>query len=219
MQETNLILPSPTGPLRAKLALPDTAKALFVMGHGSGSHCDVPLMQNLAAALGARAIASLRLNYPYSDAPGFVPCTQMPPDPPKVLIETYRAAVALASTQAPALPLYVGGHSMSNIAASLADAASPLPAKALIALAYPRAGDPERSAHLPDTALPFLLIQGDADPLVSPDDLLALKTALGPRATTITLTGASHKFDIPGQSTADTTAQIAAEIVDYIERA
>lgn len=53
---------------------------------------------------------------------------------------------------------------MSGFTATRVAADQALPAKAIVALGYPRKGDPSRSAHLAKTGGPILIVQAIARP-------------------------------------------------------
>ena len=178
-----------SGQVSALLTRPDNADAIFVLGHGSGSNMRVPFMESLAEHLARLGVATLRFEYPYSDKPDFVPYTDMPTDSDDVLIRTVRAALACASKEASGLRVYVGGHSISAQMTSVADAQETLPAEAVISLAFPRKGDASRTAHLKDTTLPVLFIQGTRDSLGAVAEINDMAATLGHKATVKWLEG------------------------------
>lgn len=182
--------------LSAILQRPDDCQALFVMGHGSGSNMNVPLMSGLADALCERGIATLRFQYPYSEHPNFVPFTNMPADNDQTLVETIHAVLDVANKKAMGMPVFVGGHSISGFTTTLAAAQKYLNAKAIIALAYPRKGDPSRSAHLSNIKLPMLIVQGTEDTLGTKSEILEMAHLLQAHVELKWLEGASHVLTI-----------------------
>ncbi len=211
-------VPSIGEAVSAILQRPDEPVGLFVLGHGSGSNMYVPLMVGLADALADHGVATLRFEYPYSDKPEFVPNSDMPQDADDVLIATVRAALACAATEAPELPLFVGGHSVSAQMASKADANDPLAAEAIISMGFPRKGDPANTAHLDSTTLPMLLIQGTKDILGSEAEIADMAGTLGDRATVRWVQGASHGFNVEGRQDGEVIGEVANHINDYIRQ-
>ena len=55
------------GEVTAVYDQPESAKALLVLGHGSGSNLRHSLMAELSEALNEQLIATFRFNYPYSE--------------------------------------------------------------------------------------------------------------------------------------------------------
>ena len=55
------------GEVTAVYDQPESAKALLVPGHGSGSNLRHSLMAELSEALNEQLIATFRFNYPYSE--------------------------------------------------------------------------------------------------------------------------------------------------------
>ena len=108
------------GEVSALYLRPREAGALLVLGHGAGTSMRHTFMEELAQALAAAGVATFRYNYPYSEKGGGGM------DGEKVRLSTVRAAVAAAARQAPGLPLFAGGHSMSGRMTSMAAAGEPL---------------------------------------------------------------------------------------------
>jgi len=198
------------------LSQPDNSIGLFVLGHGSGSNMRVPFMSGLASALGDQGVATLRFEYPYSDKPDFIPYSDMPTDSDEVLIATVRAALSCAAKEYPGVPLFVGGHSVSALMTSIADAEDSLSAKAIISLSFPRKGDPARSAHIDSVTLPILFIQGTEDSLGTEAEINDIAATLGERANVRWIEGASHGFSVEEREQDDVIQEIAVHIYDYI---
>ncbi len=111
--QTKFMVTPEHGEVSALLDRSDSSVALMVLGHGSGSTMHVPFISGLSAALVDRGIATFRYQYPYSESEDFIPYTDMDMDEPGVMVATVRAAIAAAASQAPDLPLFAGGHSVS----------------------------------------------------------------------------------------------------------
>lgn len=208
-----------SGPVSAILDRPDSAAALMVLGHGSGSTMRVPFLAGLSAALVSAGVATFRFEYPYSQHPDFVPYTDMPMDEPGVLVSTIRAAVATAAGAAPDLPLTVGGHSVSGYLASKENAESAMPnVRGVIMLGFPLKGDMKRAAHLGTGTTPLLFVQGTADSLGDADQIQQVVGSVGTRATLRLIEAAGHGFSVPDRPDEDVYKETAGYIATWIER-
>jgi hypothetical protein len=134
----------------------------------------------LDAALTARGIAVLRIDFPYRLA------GRRAPDRPPVLIETVRtAAVDFAQKLGVELDqVALGGRSMGGRICSIA-ASQGLPTACLVLISYPLhpPGRPDRlrTEHFPVVSAPCLFVSGDRDPFGSPSELeTATKLIPGP---------------------------------------
>ena len=149
------------GEVSAMLARPAGAKALLVLGHGSGTNLRHRFMQELSDALNDVGIATFRFNYPYSEKGGGGM------DGEKVRLATVRAAIETAKTEAPGLPVYAGGHSMSGRMFSMACANAPIEGlRGIVFFAFPlHAGkkNTERAEHLKAVQVPMLFLSGQRD--------------------------------------------------------
>ena len=139
-------------------------------------------MAAVAEGLAARAIATLRYQFPYMQR------GSRRPDTPAVAQAAVRAAVASASVLLPGVPLLAGGKSFGGRMTSQAQAAAPMPGvRGLVFLGFPlhAAGQPgeTRAKHLEDVAVPMLFLQGTRDALADLDLMRALAARLGSRAT------------------------------------
>jgi len=191
------------------LVRPPDARWLYVLAHGAGAGMRHPFMESIATALAARAIATLRYEFPYVAAG----CKR--PDPPGTLVATVREACAAARDLAPDLRLVAGGKSMGGRMTSTALAAAPEPrVEGVIFLGFPLhpAKQPAtvRAAHLPGVPVPMLFVQGTRDALAEPALLRPVIAALGPRATLHEIEGADHGFSVPKR------ASLSGVVVDHI---
>ncbi|TNE64598.1 MAG: alpha/beta hydrolase [Alphaproteobacteria bacterium] len=139
-------------------------KGTFILAHGAGAGMDSDFMVAFAAGLAARGIRVVRFEFPYMArirAEG----KRRPPDRAPVLMAHWRDMMA---DWAHAGPLVIGGKSMGGRMASLVAAERPEGLKGLVCLGYPfhAPGKPEklRTEHLPDIAVPALIVQGERDP-------------------------------------------------------
>jgi len=136
---------------------------LIVMAHGAGAGSDSDFMQQLTELLVAQGCRVVRFDFPYMlkrRADG----KKRPPDRAPVLLQAFRQQV-----EALAQPCVIAGKSMGGRMATLlaAEADCPAQVKGAAALGYPfhPPGKPEslRTAHLQQTSMPMLLVQGTRD--------------------------------------------------------
>lgn len=154
-------------------------------------------MNDLSSALAARGVATLRYQFPYTEA------GRRRPDRAPVLEATVRAAVAEAVRRAPELPLFAGGKSMGGRMTSQAQAAEPLVGmRGLVFVGFPLhpAGAPAttRAAHLSRVQVPMLFLQGSRDELARLDLLRPIVERLD-RAALHVIEGADHAFKLPAR--------------------
>ena len=174
---------------------PREARACYVFAHGAGAGMTHASMETVAAALGARSIATLRYQFPYMEK------GSKRPDAPAVAHAAVRAAVAEAARRCPSLPLIAGGRSFGGRMTSQAQALSALPGvRGLAFLGFPLhpAGKPssDRARHLTEVKIPMLFLQGTRDALAELNLLKPVVKGLGSRATLHLLDGADHSFHV-----------------------
>jgi predicted alpha/beta-hydrolase family hydrolase len=201
------------GPVSGLLLRPRGARALLVLGHGAGAGMRHAFMEQVAAALSDRGVATLRYQFPYMEA------GVRRIDPRPVLHAAVRSAVAEGPRRARGLPLLAGGKSMGGRMTSLAAAEGGLPGAAgLVFFGFPLhpAGRPgsERAAHLAKVALPMCFLQGTRDRLADLDLLRPVCDALGSRASLHVSEGADHSFHVLKRS-----GRTDAEVLDEISEA
>src|SRR5689334_11028078 len=106
--------------------------ALYVFAPGAGAGITHAFMEDVAAGLAERDIATLRYQFPYMER------GSGRPDPPPVCHATVRAAVQEGARLLPDVPLFAGGKSFGGRMTSQAQAASPLPGvRGIIFLGFP----------------------------------------------------------------------------------
>jgi hypothetical protein len=199
------------------LTRPVDARVLYVLAHGAGAGMRHRFMEAIAGVLAARGVATLRFQFPYTEAGG------RRPDPPAVLEATVRAAVATAVEVAPDLPLIAGGKSMGGRMTSGAQARGPLPRVAgLVFLGFPLHPPKQpgvgRAEHLALVELPMLFLQGTRDDLATLDLITGVCEQLGPRATLHVVEGGNHSFEVlkrSGRSNAEVLDELADGIVQW----
>jgi predicted alpha/beta-hydrolase family hydrolase len=191
---------------------PRRADASLVLAHGAGAGMDHPFLVSLADDLAARGIATLRFQFPYMEA------GSKRPDPPRLCRATVRAAVAMAHTLAPSLPLFAGGKSFGGRMTSQAQAETPLPH--VLGLSFfgfplhpPKRPSISRAEHLSQVQVPMLFLQGTRDALADLPLIKPLAKQLRGRATLTLLEHADHSFHAPLRS-GRTDAQIRGEMLD-----
>jgi predicted alpha/beta-hydrolase family hydrolase len=200
-----------SGDCSALLVRPDDAIALYVLAHGAGADMHHAFMTDVAAALARERIATLRYQFPYTEAGG------RRIDPQPILLATVRSAIACARELAGELPLFAGGKSMGGRMTSLAAAAEPLPGvRGLVFLGFPLhpAKQPatERARHLADVTVPMLFLSGTRDELAELALLRPVVAALGERATLHVVEHADHGFAVlkrSGRTPADVLVELA----------
>lgn len=156
-------------------------------------------MADLANALEARQIGTLRYNFPYMES------GSKRPDPPALCHATVRAAVEEARRQAPGVALIAGGKSFGGRMTSQTQAAKALPdVRGLAFVGFPlhpaKKPSIERATHLSDVAIPTLFLQGTRDELADLTLLEPIVQKLGAHATMKRIEGADHSFHVLARS-------------------
>jgi predicted alpha/beta-hydrolase family hydrolase len=178
---------------------PRGAVAALALAHGAGAGMRHPFLENLAQALAAEKIATLRYNFPYMEA------GRRYPDRPPVAAATVRAAIAHTKRLARGLPLLAGGKSFGARMSSQAAADGGLEdVRGLVFFGFPlhAPGKPgtERAAHLKQVTQPMLFLQGTRDVFAGLDLLEPVCRGLGERATLHLVDGGDHGFGVPKRS-------------------
>lgn len=187
------------------------AIALLVLAHGAGAGMTHPFMVAIADLLAEAGVSTLRFQFPYMEA------GSKRPDRPAVAHTAIRAAVRKAAKLAPALPLFAGGKSFGGRMTSQAQALEPLPnVQGLVFLGFPlhppEKPSVDRAAHLSNTLVPLLFIQGTRDRLARPAFLRKVMKSLGKRATFRPVKDADHSFGVlvrSGRSPEEVLREIA----------
>jgi predicted alpha/beta-hydrolase family hydrolase len=201
------------------IVAPADARAIYVFAHGAGAGMTHAFMRDVAFALGSRAIATLRYQFPYMEA------GSRRPDVPAVAHAAVRAAVAAAAHALPGIRVFAGGKSFGGRMTSQAQAMEALPlVRGLVFVGFPlhpaNAPDVARGRHLADVALPMLFVQGTRDALADLSLLRPLVGSLGARATLVELDAADHSFHVPaksGRRDDDVIGEIADAMAAWID--
>lgn len=212
VEERRFLAAVSAGEVTALLVRPPRPTVLYVFGHGAGAPMRHPFMEATAHGLAERGVATLRYQFPYTEA------GRRSPDPAPVLRQTVRSAVADAAWVAKELPILAGGKSMGGRMTSLAAAEEPLPdVRGLVFFGFPlhAAGRPsaDRGEHLARVGLPMLFLQGTRDNLADLSLLRPLLARVEPRPTLHEVEGADHGFRVLKRS-GRTGEQVLAELCD-----
>ncbi len=192
MRVEPLTVEGPIGPLSADLTRPARSRAALVLAHGAGAGYRHATMVALSEALAGVGIATLRFNFPFTEA------GRRRVDPPAAAVAAIVAAAGALASRSAGLPLCIGGHSFGGRMASHALADGLVDARALICTSFPlhpatRPGI-ERAAHLARVNVPMLFVSGTRDALAEPDLLAGVVAGLGDRATLHWLEDADHGY-------------------------
>ena len=221
MEERELAKDRSHGPVTGLLQRPAGASALCVLAHGAGADMRHRFMSAVADELAALGVATLRFNFPYTEA------RRRAPDPQPVLEAYVRSVCADAQSLAPDLPLFAGGKSMGGRMTSNACAKEPLAGvRGLVFLGFPlhppKKPARTRAEHLARVTVPMLFLQGTRDDLADLALIREVTRELGQRATLREYEWANHSFEVPkksGRTNADVVKSLAQEIAEFTKRA
>lgn len=199
------------------LALPEGARALYVLAHGAGAGMLHPFLEAVALALASHGIGTFRYEFHYMEK------RSKRPDSPAVAVARVREAVEEAARVAPGVPLIAGGKSFGGRMTSTAQAEEPLPGvRGLAFLGFPLhpPGKPgiERAAHLERVGMPMLFLQGTRDDFARLDLLRPVVEGLGPRAALHLVECGDHSFKVPKRLPADVIGELAGAVRAWVER-
>ncbi|MEO8188399.1 MAG: alpha/beta family hydrolase [Burkholderiaceae bacterium] len=171
-------------------------------------------MAAVSDGLAERRIATLRYQFPFMER------GSKRPDSPPLAHATVRAAMALAVSEMPDVPLFAGGRSFGGRMTSQAQATTALPQiRGLIFLGFPlhpaKKPSQERAAHLAQVACPMLFLQGTRDELAEIELIRSVTQQLGARATLQLFADADHSFHVRARS-GHTDQQVLSSILDTI---
>jgi predicted alpha/beta-hydrolase family hydrolase len=206
-----ITIPVGDGIVSCLLLVPDRPVACYVMAHGAGAGMAHKFMEDFAAGLAERKIATFRYQFPYMEK------GSRRPDRAEVAHEAVRAAVKSARELLPGLPMFAGGKSFGGRMTSQAQALEPLPGvKGLVFLGFPLhpTGKPSifRAEHLTAIKIPMLFVQGAKDGLAEMELLVPVVKALK-RATLFVVENGDHSFHVPARL-GKTDAAVMVEIQD-----
>jgi predicted alpha/beta-hydrolase family hydrolase len=190
----------------------EKSTALYVFAPGAGAGITHSFMEEIAAGLAERGVATLRYQFPYMER------GSSRTDPPPVCHATVRAAVEEAKRLLPGVPLFAGGKSFGGRMTSQAQAVSPLAGvRGIIFLGFPlhlaKKPSDSRAAHLSDVRIPMLFLQGTRDELADLTLLEPVTQKLGALATLAKIEAADHGFNVLVRS-GRTHPQVMNELLD-----
>jgi uncharacterized protein len=173
---------------------------IVLLAHGAGAPLTSPFMVRAAHGLADRGATVVRFHFPYMERLARE-SKRGAPDRPPVLLATWRAMIAEATSwirhSTPALIL--AGKSMGGRMASLLLAEETPPGvRGAVYLGYPLspAGRPEklRAEHLDRVQVPQLFVSGSRDSLCNLAHLRAVLEPLGRRARLYVVEGGDHSL-------------------------
>jgi predicted alpha/beta-hydrolase family hydrolase len=218
-KEIQFLVSEKAGNVSGLLLEPSGARALLLLAHGAGAGMRHRFMEEVAAKLADRNVATLRYQFPYMEN------GSKRPDPRSALTASVRAAVAVARSYAGELPLFAGGKSMGGRMTSLAVAAEPLDGvRGLIFFGFPlhAAGKPgaERGQHLTQIKIPMLFLQGSRDALAELKLLKPLCAKIGKRAELFIIDGGDHSFHMlksAGRSDSEVLGDVVRKAAGWMQ--
>jgi len=207
-----VVLPAGRVEVSGAWAARGDATAVVAIAHGAGAGYAHPFLSGFARALHDEGFATLRFNFPYSEA------GRRMPGPAAHAVTTWGAVEAWIAERAPGLALWATGKSYGGRMASMAAAEGAIRPAGLVYLGYPLhpPGEPAKArvAHLPDIAPPQLFLEGTNDPFVAPHEQLEEAVASCQDATLRWIEGGGHSFEVKGRKRpADEIAGDLAPIV------
>ncbi|WP_243074579.1 alpha/beta family hydrolase [Microbacterium sp. SS28] len=194
---------------------PDDAWAVLALAHGAGTAHAHPFLVGFADALRTHGIATLRFNFPYSEA------GRRMPGPAAHAVTAWSAVQAWVAERS-ALPLWAAGKSYGGRMASMAAAEGAITPAGLVYLGYPLhpPGEPAKArvAHLPDIPQPQLFVEGTNDPFVDPHAQLEEAVASCRDATLTWIDGGGHSFEVKGRKRPadEIGAELAPIVVEWM---
>jgi predicted alpha/beta-hydrolase family hydrolase len=203
------------GAVTAAWEAPRAFSAAVAVAHGAGSDLDHPLLVGFTDCLNEAGIATLRFNFPYSEA------GRKTPDREPAAIEAWRSVLGAVQARAGGKRAFASGKSYGGRMASMA-VAEGMPADGLIFLGYPLhpPGKPERlrDAHLDRVHVPMLFLQGTDDPFARRDLLEGVVERLGRWAVLHEVEGGDHSFRVrgvrrPNEETGRLLGSVAARFI------
>ena len=199
----------------AVFANPAGSVATVVVAHGAGAGMDHPFLTGFTGALNERGIATMRFNFPYSEA------GKKFPDRPPVAIATWNVAMDAARQRAAGQPVFAAGKSFGGRMASMA-VAEGMETAGLVFLGYPlhAPGKPEklRDGHLYGLDVPMLFLQGTRDPFALPGELEPVVERIGANAVLRWCEGGDHSFKVARskRTPEEDGAALADSVVEFV---
>ena len=197
--DERMLVPLPAGPAEVSILCesPPDAWAVLAVAHGAGAGMGHPFLAGFARGLLAEGVASIRFNFPYSEA------GRRMPGPAAHAVATWARVQDYARHACPGIPFWAAGKSYGGRMASMAAAEGALSPSGLIYLGYPLhpPGDPSkpRVAHLPAITPPQLFVEGANDPFIEPHEQFEAAVATCQDAHILWIEGGGHSFEVKGR--------------------
>jgi len=219
-REIRIDVPGQSQPVSALHLAPRESRFMLALAHGAGAGMRHPFMEDLARALAAGGVATLRYQFPYMEQ------RARRPDSPAVATATVRAACASAVEHAGGVPVFAGGKSFGGRMTTTAASEEPLAGVTGIVLFGfplhpPNRPAVSRAGHLSQVAFPMLFLQGTRDELA---DLALIRETcgtLGPQATLHVVEGADHSFHVlkrSGRTDVEVLDELVTTFADWAAR-
>jgi len=215
--EVRIPVALPTGEATVSGALagdPD-AWATLAIAHGAGTTYAHPFLVGFAAAMRDEGVATLRFNFPYTEA------GRRMPGAPAHAIATWGGVFDFLADGGFGT-VFASGRSYGGRMASMAASEGVIDPAGLVYLGYPLhpPGRPEqpRVAHLPAIAAPQLFVSGTHDPFVVPHAQLEEAVASCQVATLEWMAGGGHGFEVKGRKRPadEIGASLASLVTDWM---
>ena len=203
-------------PVRGFLHRPAAGAAdALVLTHGAGSNCQSPLLVALAEAFRGAGLLVLRCDLPFRQARPHGPPARGSAERDQGGL---RAAIAAMRCEASGR-IFLGGHSYGGRQASMAAAAEPGLAQALLLLSYPL-HPPERpellrTSHFPDLRTPALFVHGARDDFGSTAEMEAALRLIPARTELLDITGTGHEL-ITRRNRSQLTQMVVEKFMGFV---
>ncbi|MEU1970165.1 alpha/beta family hydrolase [Microbacterium sp. NPDC019599] len=214
-ERVGVTLPSGLAEVSAAWSRPADAWAVVAIAHGAGAGYAHPFLTGFAVGLQQLGVATLRFNFPYSEA------GRRMPGPAAHAVTTWGAVASWVAERSDA-PLWTAGKSYGGRMASMAAAEGAIAPAGLVYLGYPLhpPGEPgkARVAHLPDVPQPQLFVEGTNDPFIDPHSQLEEAVASCRDASLVWIEGGGHSFEVKGRKRPadEIGAELAPIVVDWM---
>lgn len=204
------------GSVSATSFRPDSPVALITLAHSAGSDMHQPFLRQLCEEFAMHNVATLRFNFPYREK------GKKMPDRYPTAAATILAAIDLAMTRFPNVPVFCAGKSFGGRMSSMTMSDHLRPeVRGLIFFGFPLHPPDkpsiERAAHLEKSGKPMLFFQGTKDKLAY-TDLITVECAKLANATLVMLEGVDHSMTKGKQSGVETLVQRSAHWINQVIR-
>jgi len=210
----SLKVSSSIGSVSAECFVPQNSECMLTLAHGAGAGMNHTFMIDLAKALSANDIATMRFTFPFTEN------KKGKPDTPAVAHQTIDAAITKAEKLFSKLPLFVSGKSFGGrMTSQYMSTHHDTPVKGIIFYGFPlhAPGKPsiERADHLKDVKAPMLFLSGSKDEFATWKLIQKVCSAL-PLAQLVKIEGANHGFKAGKQNIIQLLSEKTKEWVEGI---